>query len=58
MKSINVELTQEDLNAIAGLFDAAVKATGVQGAKVALPVLAKLEAAVEDANAAEADEAR
>lgn len=45
-----VTFTQEDLNAIAALLDAAVKATGIQGAKAAMPLVAKLEQAVAEAN--------
>lgn len=47
---ISVTFTQEELQAIAALFDAAIKATGIQGAKIAMPIIEKLEAAVADAN--------
>jgi predicted DNA-binding transcriptional regulator YafY len=47
---ISVSFTQEDLNALAALLDTAVKATGIQGARAALPLIDKLEKAVADAN--------
>ncbi len=56
MNIVNVEFTQEDLNAISALLDAAVKATGIQGAKAALPIMAKLEDAVSAANQPKANE--
>ena len=48
---ITITLTQEELQALGALLDAAVKATGIQGAKAAVPLYAKLEAAVAEANA-------
>ena len=48
---ITIELTQDELNSLGALLDAAVKATGIQGAKAAVPLFAKLEAAVAAANA-------
>ena len=51
MDTVTVTFNQEDLNAISALLDAAVQATGLQGAKPALAILAKLEAAVAAANA-------
>jgi hypothetical protein len=47
---ITLTLTQDEVNALGALLDAAVKATGIQGAKAAVPLFAKLEAAVADAN--------
>jgi hypothetical protein len=47
---LTVTFTQDDLNALSALLDAAVKATGIQGAKAALPIIAKLEQAVAEAN--------
>ena len=47
---INLTLTQDELNTLGALLDTAVKATGLQGAKAALPLLEKLEAAVAKAN--------
>ena len=48
---LTISFTQEELNALGALLDAAVKATGIQGAKAAVPLYAKLEAAVAQANA-------
>ena len=50
MDTVTITLDQNDLNAIAWLFDNAIKATGLQGSKMAQPVLAKLEAAVARSN--------
>lgn len=47
---INVTFNQEELNALGQLLDVAVKATGIQGAKAALAIMEKLEAAVAKAN--------
>jgi len=47
---INISFNQEELQALGALLDAAVKATGIQGAKAAVPLYAKLEAAVAEAN--------
>lgn len=47
---INLTLTQDELNTLGALLDTAVKATGLQGAKAALPLFEKLEAAVAKAN--------
>lgn len=52
---LTITLTQEDLNTIAALLDAAVKATGIQGARAALPIIEKLEKAVAEANAPKAE---
>ena len=51
MNTVTITLTNEELQALGALLDAAVKATGIQGAKAAVPLLAKLEAAVAEANA-------
>ena len=48
---ITITLTQEEIQALGALLDAAVKATGIQGAKAAVPLYAKLEQAVAAANA-------
>ena len=48
---ITIELNNEELQALAGLLDAGVKATGLQGVKQAASILTKLEAAVAAANA-------
>lgn len=50
MDTVTITLDQNDLNAIAWLFDHAIKATGLQGAKMAYPVLTKLESAVAQSN--------
>lgn len=47
---ISIELNQQELDALVGLIDAGVKATGLQGVKVAAAILGKLEAAVAEAN--------
>jgi hypothetical protein len=47
---ITLTLNQEEVNSLGALLDAAVKATGIQGAKAAVPLFAKLEAAVAEAN--------
>lgn len=49
---ITITFTQEELNSLAALLDAAVKATGMSGAKAAVPLFDKLEKAVAEANAA------
>jgi hypothetical protein len=51
MNTITVTFNQEDLNTLQALIDVAVKATGLQGAKAALGIMAKLEAAVAEVNA-------
>ena len=52
---LTITFTQDDLNALSALLDAAVKATGIQGAKAALPIIDKLERAVAQANAPQPD---
>ena len=47
---ITITLTQDEIQALGALLDAAVKATGIQGAKAAVPLYAKLESAVAEAN--------
>lgn len=49
---ITLTLTAEELQSLAGLLDAGLKATGLAGAKSAAALLVKLEAAVAQANAA------
>ena len=53
---IAVTFNQEELNALAALFDVAVKASGLQAAKMALPIMAKLEEAVAAVNASRSEE--
>jgi hypothetical protein len=48
---ITLTLNQEEVNSLGALLDVAVKASGIQGAKAAVPLFAKLEAAVAEANA-------
>lgn len=57
MNVVHIELTQEDLTALNQLLDAAVKATGIAGARLAVPLFAKLETAVAEANAVNISEA-
>lgn len=54
---ITLTLTQDEIQALGALLDAAVKATGIQGAKAAVQLYAKLEAAVAEANANEENKA-
>lgn len=49
---INLELTAQEVQNLGVLLDAAVKATGIQGSKAAVPIYEKLEAAVAAHNAA------
>ncbi len=42
-KNYNLELSLEELQALSGLLDIAVKASGLQGAKIALPLFSKIE---------------
>jgi hypothetical protein len=53
---ITLALDQNEVQALGALLDAAVKATGIQGAKAAVPLYAKLEAAVAEANKPEPQE--
>jgi hypothetical protein len=48
---LTVNFTQEELNSLAALLDMAVKASGIAGARAALPLIDKLEQAVAQANA-------
>ena len=52
---LTVSFTQDELTAIANLMDVAVKASGIAGARAALPIIEKLERAVADANAKKED---
>ena len=47
---ITITLTNEELQALGALIDVAVNASGIQGAKAAVPLYTKLEAAVAEAN--------
>jgi hypothetical protein len=53
---ITLTLDQNEVQTLGALLDAAVKATGIQGAKAAVPLYAKLEAAVAEANKTEPQE--
>ena len=53
---ITITLNNEELQALAGLLDAGVKATGLQSVKLAASLLTKLEAAVAEANKTEPQE--
>ena len=55
-KVVTIQMTIEEVQALAQLLDVAVKASGLQGAKPALAILAKLEAAVAAANAPKAED--
>ena len=56
MNTVTITLSQDEITALAGLLDAGVKATGLQGVKQAAAILTKLEQAVAEANAAETKE--
>lgn len=56
MKTVTLTLNNDELQALAGLLDAGVKAVGLNSVKSAAALLVKLEAAVSEANAAEAKE--
>jgi hypothetical protein len=47
---ITITLDQDELQALVGLLDAGVKATGLQGVKHAADILVKLETAVASKN--------
>jgi len=47
---LNLTLSQDEVQALGALLDVAVKASGIQGAKAAVPLYVKLEAAVTEAN--------
>lgn len=51
--TVKLELSQEELQALAGLIDAGVKAMGLQAARPAAVLLGKMEEAVAAANAAQ-----
>lgn len=55
LNMINLTLDQNEVQALGALLDAAVKATGIQGAKAAVPLYVKLEAAVAEANKEKSD---
>lgn len=49
---LTIEFTASEIQNLGALLDAAVKATGIQGGKIAVPIMAKLEEAVAAHNAA------
>ena len=53
---ITLNLTNEEANALGALLDAAVKATGIQGAKAAVILFEKLEQAAKAAQTVEPTE--
>jgi hypothetical protein len=53
---ITLTLTPEEANAMGALLDAAVKATGIQGAKAAVILFEKLEQAAKAAKTVEPTE--
>ena len=56
MNTVTLTLNNEELQALAGLLDAGLKATGLSAVKQAAALLVKLEAAVAEANASEPKE--
>lgn len=55
MNTVTLTLDQNELQALAGLLDAGVKATGLQSVKLAASLLTKLEEAVAAANKGASD---
>jgi len=53
---VSITFSQDELNSLGALLDVAAKASGLQGAKPALAILAKLEEAVAAANAPKAED--
>jgi hypothetical protein len=51
-QTVKIELNSGEVQSLGALLDAAVKATGMQGAKAAVPLFEKLEAAVAEFNKA------
>jgi hypothetical protein len=56
MNSVTVSFSQDELNALTALLDLSVKSGGIQAARPALVIMAKLEAAVAAVNASPAEE--
>lgn len=56
MDTITIKFTEPELQALGVLLDVAVKASGIQGAKMAVPLYDKLEAAAAAANKLEPQE--
>jgi hypothetical protein len=53
--SVTLTLNEQNLQALVGLLDAGVKATGLGGVKAGAVILAEIEAAVEAAKKAQSD---
>jgi hypothetical protein len=51
MNNVNVTFSQDELSALTALLDLSVKAGGIQAARPAIAIMAKLEAAVAAVNA-------
>ncbi len=49
--TVSIDFNSSELQALGELLDVAVKATGIAGAKRAMPLYEKLERAVAEANA-------
>jgi len=49
--TITIELNQEEINALIALIDSGVKATGINGAKIAALILDRLVSSVAKTNA-------
>ena len=56
MNTVTFTLNNDELQALAGLLDAGVKAVGLTSVKSAAALLVKLEAAVAEANKSEPQE--
>ncbi len=56
MNTVTLTLNNDELQALAGLLDAGVKAVGLTSVKSAAALLVKLEAAVAEANKSEPQE--
>jgi hypothetical protein len=48
--TVKIEFNSQELQALGALLDVAVKASGIQGARAAVVLYDKLEAAVKEAN--------
>jgi hypothetical protein len=52
---MTIEFTSDEINALAKLIDAAIRAQGIEAAKAGVPLFAKLEQAVADAQKKDAE---
>jgi hypothetical protein len=55
MTSVTVEFNQKELYDLSALINGAIRADGIPAAKVAIPLLEKIETAVAEVNAANAE---